>query len=152
MRGGHAAVDTASAFAPLEKNCSWHVPKVSPLRRRAGSGPGGRLPVCVQSAGQQSQPLLPCGRDRFTFTTIPDTMPAILMICGSTIVFFNLPFGPGFWGEALVVPLPDCSGNKAQNGGRCRALEGREWKPFSNRARLGQKNNSRLATNWTADV
>lgn len=60
----------------------------------------GRLPVCVQSAGLQSQPLLPCGRDRFTFTTIPNTMPAFLMICGFTIVFFNLPFGPSF-GEAL---------------------------------------------------
>lgn len=51
MHGGHAAVDTASTFAPLEKNCSWHVPKVSPLRRRAGSRPEGDcLFACSQWA------------------------------------------------------------------------------------------------------
>lgn len=56
--------------------------------------------ACLRAvSGLQSQPLLPCRRDRFTFTTIINTMPAFLMICGFTIVFLNLPFGPGF-GEA----------------------------------------------------
>lgn len=44
---------TASTFAPMEKNCLWPPPKVSPLRRRAGKDPGGRLLVCMQSVSRQ---------------------------------------------------------------------------------------------------
>lgn len=44
---------TASTFAPMEKNCLWPPPKVSPLRRRAGKDPGGRLLVCMQPVSRQ---------------------------------------------------------------------------------------------------
>lgn len=110
-------------------------------------GAGQREAACLHAVSKlQSQPLLPCGHDRFTFTTIRHNA-AVSRDLWSYNSLFESTVWILFLGAALV-PLPDYSGKEAQNGGQCRALEGREWKPFYNTARPGQKNNSRCTGQW----
>lgn len=59
-KGGHAVVDSASTFAPMEKNHLWLSPKVSPRRRRARIR--GEAPCLHAVSGQQLKISLLIGR------------------------------------------------------------------------------------------
>lgn len=106
MRGGHAAVDTASTFALLKKNCSMARTQGQPFEKKSWEPARGRLPVCMQSASYNHSHCYHADTTDLLLL-LSNTIPPFLMICGSTIDFLNLPFGPGL--GKCSVPLPDYS-------------------------------------------
>lgn len=125
-------------------------PRSALWRRRVGSQPeGGCLFACSQRATIAAT--VTVRTRQIYFYNYPQHNAGVSHDLWLYNSLFESAIWSWFWRSAVVL-LPVCSGSKAQNGGGCRALEGREWKPFSNRARLRQKNNSRLATNWRVKI
>lgn len=137
-------------ICPIEKEL-FHgtYPRSALLRRRAGSWPeGGCLFACSQQA--TITPTVTMRIRQIYFTTVHHNVAVF-----HDLWLYNSLFESTIWSwfqRSALVPLPDYSlakRHKMAVGAEC-------WKAVSgshfNRARLGQKNNSRLTTYWTMKI
>lgn len=144
---------TASTFAPMEKNCLWPPPKVSPLRRRAGKDPGGRLLVCMQPVSrQQLKTSLRQKTDILSNSIIVNGNNSFLHFLELLSVYTHFFFLPHF-----TLPLSSCYLTSLAAIHKMAAgsweLQGREWKPFSNRSRPRHRERVKISyVKWTINI
>lgn len=112
---GSCSCGLCQHIAPVEKNCLWPPPTVSPLRRRAGRDPEERLLVCMQQVCDNYKPLYLRKKCVCFLQTWATWFLATYLFCFhllsiSTSTCEDIVF-------ASLILLPDYFGSNTQNGG-----------------------------------
>lgn len=125
---GSCSCGLCQHVAPVEKNCLWPPPTVSPLRRRAGRDPERRLLVCMQRVCDNYKPL--SLRKKMCSFFVNLGHHDIWFLVTYLFWFHLLPISTSTCADfvfASLILLPDYFGSNTQNGGR----ELENWKAES---------------------